>query len=281
MKSDYIEIYHCSDKGLVRELNEDTLASHLDLGLVVLADGMGGCQAGEVASRIAVETVIQDMWQPRKQTESKTLIKNKNCSNGLHRVSILLEQAVVKANQAIFQESEANISRHGMGTTVVTAIFDRDFISIAHIGDSRLYRLRGDEFKLLTKDHSIVQELVDCGLYTEAEARIAPQRHLLTRALGVATDVIVDVQEQHTLPEDIYLFCSDGLSDMLCNEEIAELIQNSRYDLEQAVRALVDAANSKGGVDNISVVLVRILPNSNYPRQWWHRLFSSAKMWFV
>lgn len=280
MKSDSIEIYHCSDKGLVRELNEDTLASHVDLGLVVLADGMGGCQAGEVASRIAVETVMQDMWQPRKKIEHNTL-KNKNYSNGLHQVSILLEQAVIKANQAIFQESEANLNHHGMGTTVVTAIFERDFISIAHIGDSRLYRLRGDEFKLLTRDHSIVQELVDCGLYTEEEARTAPQRHLLTRALGVAAEVIVDVQEQHTLPEDIYLFCSDGLSDMLQNEEIAQIIKNSRYNLEHAMRELVATANHNGGMDNISVALVRILPNSNYQHQWWHRLLNSARIWLA
>jgi serine/threonine protein phosphatase PrpC len=279
MKSDAIEICHCTDKGLVRELNEDTLASNSDLGLVVLADGMGGCQAGEVASRIAVDTVMQDMWQPRKKLDHNPLIKNKN--NGLHRVSILLEQAVVKANQAIFQESEANTSRHGMGTTVVTAIFEQDFISIVHIGDSRLYRLRGDEFKLLTKDHSIVQELVDCGLYTEEEARTAPQRHLLTRALGVAAEVVVDVQEQFTLAEDIYLFCSDGLSDMLRNEEMAQIIKNSRDDLERVARELVMAANYNGGVDNISVVLVRILPNSNYPRQWWHKLFGGSKKWLV
>lgn len=272
MKSDAIEICHCTDKGLVRDLNEDTLASDLDLGLVVLADGMGGCQAGEVASRIAVDTVMQELWQPRKKID-KTVVKNKNYSNGLHQVSILLEQAVVKANQAIFQESEANSSRHGMGTTVVTAVFERDFISIVHIGDSRLYRLRNDEFKLLTKDHSIVQELIDCGLYTEEEARVAPQRHLLTRALGVSAEVVVDVQEQYTLAGDIYLFCSDGLSDMLSNEEIAEIIKTSRHDLSHTARALVDMANFKGGMDNISVVLVRVLPNSSYPRQWWHRMF--------
>lgn len=272
MKSDAIEICHCTDKGLVRDLNEDTLASDLDLGLVVLADGMGGCQAGEVASRIAVDTVMQELWQPRKKID-KTVVKNKNYSNGLHQVSILLEQAVVKANQAIFQESEANSSRHGMGTTVVTAVFERDFISIVHIGDSRLYRLRNDEFKLLTKDHSIVQELIDCGLYTEEEARVAPQRHLLTRALGVSAEVVVDVQEQYTLAGDIYLFCSDGLSDMLSNEEIAEIIRTSRHDLSHTARALVDMANFKGGMDNISVVLVRVLPNSSYPRQWWHRMF--------
>lgn len=272
MKSDAIEICHCTDKGLVRDLNEDTLASDLDLGVVVLADGMGGCQAGEVASRIAVDTVIQDLWQPRKKID-KTVVKNKNYSNGLHQVSILLEQAVVKANQAIFQESEANSSRHGMGTTVVAAVFERDFISIVHIGDSRLYRLRNDEFKLLTKDHSIVQELLDCGLYTEEEARTAPQRHLLTRALGVSVEVVVDVQEQYTVAGDIYLFCSDGLSDMLTNEEIAQVIKDYRDDLAHATRALVDMANFKGGMDNISVVLVRVLPNSSYPNQWWHRMF--------
>ncbi len=272
MKSDAIEICHCTDKGLVRDLNEDTCASDLDLGLVVLADGMGGCQAGEVASRIAVDTVMQELWQPRKKID-KTPIKNKNYANGLHQISILLEQAVVRANQAIFQESEVNSSRHGMGTTVVTAVFERDFISIVHIGDSRLYRLRNDEFKLLTKDHSIVQELIDCGLYTEEEARTAPQRHLLTRALGVATEVVVDVQEQHTVAGDIYLFCSDGLSDMLSNDEIAHVLKNTRDDLSHAARALVDMANFKGGMDNISVVLVRVLPNSSYPRQWWHRMF--------
>lgn len=271
MKSDAIEIYHCTDKGLVRDLNEDTLASDLDLGLVVLADGMGGCQAGEVASRIAVDTVMQDLWQPRKKIDKP--VKNKNYVNGLHQVSILLEQAVVKANQAIFQESEANSSRHGMGTTVVAAVFERDFISIAHIGDSRLYRLRNDEFKLLTKDHSIVQELIECGLYTEEEARTAPQRHLLTRALGVATEVVVDVQEQYTVAGDIYLFCSDGLSDMLTNDEIAQIIKDSRDDLAHATRSLVDMANFKGGMDNISVVVVRVLPNSSYPNQWWHRMF--------
>jgi protein phosphatase len=246
-----VEIACSTDIGRVRHHNEDSIVSDESLGLVVLADGMGGYQAGEVASRIAVDTIKSELMGPLK-----TLPRHKrDAKRGYHSVTVLLEQAVIKANNKIFDAAKQQTTYRGMGTTVVAALFRGDLISIAHVGDSRLYRLRGDEFSQLTKDHSVRQELIDCGFYTPEQARHSPNRNLVTRALGVSNKVSVEIQEFKVLTQDIYLLCSDGLNDMLDDEDMQAILSNSNQTLEQTAQSLVEAANNRGGEDNISVIL--------------------------
>ena len=263
-----IEIVCRTDTGRVREHNEDSLASDEGLRLVVLADGMGGYQAGEVASKIAVETVKEEL----NKTLKKIARHKRDLHRGFHSATVLLEQAVDRANQQIYETAEEHLNYHGMGTTVVAALFHNNFMSIAHVGDSRLYRLRGSEFTQLTKDHSVRQELIDCGFYTPEQARHSPNKNLVTRALGVGNKVSVDIQELGVLVGDIYLLCSDGLNDMLEDEEIRVFLSENAHSLETAAQKLIEAANEKGGEDNISVILVRALGTIKQPQSIWYKL---------
>lgn len=247
------EIATCSNTGLVREHNEDYIAGNESLGIMVLADGMGGYQAGEVASEIAVTTIMNELV-----TSLRSLPPAKQeIANGYHRATILLEQAILKANRAIYETAEQQVLFRGMGTTVVAAAFHNGLISIAHVGDSRLYRFREGELVQLTKDHSVLQELIDCNFFTREQARHSPNRNLVTRALGVNEMVNVDIQEHRILPQDIYLLCSDGLNDMLEDDEIKNVLKDYHPYLEQCALQLVQAANEQGGEDNVSVILAR------------------------
>lgn len=265
-----LEIVCCSDKGLVRDHNEDSLANDEHLGIVVLADGMGGCQAGEVASDMAVKTIMEELRVPFK----KILFNQLDPLYQSHRITGLLERAVIKANKVIYEVAEQQTRYHGMGTTVVAAIFHTNMISIAHVGDSRLYRLRGDEFKQVTIDHSVLQELIECGFYTREQARHSPNKNLVTRALGVSEIVNVDVQEQNVMLGDIYLLCSDGLNDMLEDNDMHAILKDNHFSLEQMAQQLIRAANDEGGEDNISVILVRPLSFSTTKslKSWWKAL---------
>jgi len=260
-----LKIASHSSIGLVRDHNEDTIASAAALGLVVLADGMGGYQAGEVASAVAVSTVLEELTPSLKNLHRSIV------PNGYHPATVLLEQAVIKANTVIYRTAEQQAFLRGMGTTIVAAVFHGDLVSIAHVGDSRLYRLRGHEFKQITVDHSVLQELIDCGFYTREQARRSPNKNLVTRALGVSDTVVVDVQEQLMAAHDIYLLCSDGLNDMLEDSEMHAILKESGDDIENAAQALVNAANDQGGEDNISVILVRTLPSTAKPARNWLR----------
>lgn len=278
-----LELAYCSDTGRVRDHNEDSIAVDAELGLVVLADGMGGYQAGEVASDLAVKTIMANLSEhlPNLPAEKREYINN---NRNLHHSSILLEQAVLAANRIIFEASETEIQYQGMGTTVVAALFSPEFISIAHVGDSRLYRLRNAILAPITVDHSVLQELIECGFFTPEQARHSPNRNLVTRALGVSDAVSVDVQEQPLQNGDIYLLCSDGLNDMLEDGEMQQIL-NLPESLNQLAQRLVDAANEQGGEDNISVLLARPHLSSkidasavaeantqNFP--WWQRLLN-------
>jgi serine/threonine protein phosphatase PrpC len=258
-----LEMSCLSDVGLVRTRNEDCLSCDTAAGLAVLADGMGGYRAGEVASEIAVQTVIHEL---------ATLDFGQ--ANQMHD-RLRLEQTIIKANQEIFQAATEQLKYHGMGTTIVVAWFRQEAIFIGHVGDSRLYRLRNREFQALTKDHSVLQDLIDCGYYTKEQAKNSPHRNLVTRALGVGKNVNVDVQEKTVCNEDIYLLCSDGLHDKLDDGEIKAIIEKYRCDIDLAAQALVAAANNNGGEDNISVILIRILPQElPASRPWWQKLIN-------
>lgn len=258
-----VEMVYRSDTGQVRKHNEDCIGGDNTLGVAILADGMGGYQAGEVASAVAVKTIMEQLY-----TLIKTLSHFKR-----YAATMLLEQAVLKANQVIYNMADRQNHYQGMGTTVVAVLFHNNSMSVAHVGDSRLYRLRGNKFRQLTKDHTVLQDLLDCGYYTPEKARYSHLRHTITRALGIDQKLNVEIQEKSFLKQDIYLLCSDGLSDMLDESDMYNIISKNHNSLEQAAQLLIDAANKKGGKDNISLILVRPLPVAQ--KSWLRKMFSA------
>ncbi len=250
-----IQLAEITDTGKVREHNEDAIGSDADIGLMVLADGMGGYNAGEVASGIAVQT-ITELASEGADRESRNDL---DPSTGLMRQSIVLRDAVVRANKIIFQTAQSQTHCEGMGTTLVCALFYDNKVSLADVGDSRAYRLRGNKFEQLTLDHSLLQELVDRGFYSEEEAQRSTNRNYVTRALGVEPTVEVEVHEFDVLPDDVFLLCSDGLPDMVEDEDIHLTISTFNASLDVVGQQLVNLANEHGGRDNVSVMLAQVL----------------------
>jgi PPM family protein phosphatase len=245
-----LDMASASDRGKVREQNEDCLVADPELGYAVLADGMGGYNAGEVASRIAVETVESEMRKLQERYALDDL--------GSSFVEKLLSDQVVAANVAIYRAAQDDRAYYGMGTTLVMALWHGTNIVVAHVGDSRLYRLRGDLLEQVTRDHSLLQEQIDLGLIDPEQARYSPHRNLVTRALGVDTEVDVEVHTYAAEPDDLYLLCSDGLSDMLDERDLATTLRGGAEDLSGTVLSLVQQANDGGGRDNISVILAQL-----------------------
>jgi protein phosphatase len=250
-----IQFSELTDTGMVRDHNEDAIGTNEDMGLMVLADGMGGYNAGEVASGIAVQTIAELAAEGAHREERNDIDPN----TGLMRQTIVLRDAIARANKIIFQTAQSQTHCEGMGTTLVAAMFYDDKISIAHVGDSRAYRLRDERFEQLTMDHSLLQELVDRGFYSEEEAQRSTNRNYVTRALGVEPTVEVEVQEYDVLPDDIYLLCSDGLPDMVEDEDIHLTISTFNASLDVVGQQLVQVANDNGGRDNVSVMLAEVL----------------------
>ena len=244
-----------TDTGRVREHNEDTISWDSELGLLVLTDGMGGYNAGEVASGIAARTIVNLV---RESLEREDLSK-RDPASGASRPSIILRDAIDRANKIIHQTAQTQPQCQGMGTTVVAALFHDNRITIAHVGDSRLYRFRNDTFEQLTMDHSLLQELVDRGFYTQEEAARAANKNYVTRALGVELALEVEIQEHPVQKGDIYLLCSDGLSDMVQDDDIHLTINTFGASLDAVARQLVQLGNDNGGKDNISVLLAQVL----------------------
>ena len=244
-----------SDTGKVREHNEDAIASDSDIGLYVLADGMGGYNAGEVASGIAVKTIANLVRESFLAMELEGVDK----ATGLHRPGIILRDAIARANKIIHQTSKSQSQCEGMGTTVAAVLFHDNRVAVAHVGDSRVYRLRGDTFEQLTMDHSLLQELVDRGFYSPEEAQRATNKNYVTRALGVETTVDVDVREFPVQVGDWLILCSDGLTDMVEDEDIHLTISTFSANLDTVARQLVQLANDSGGRDNISVLMARVV----------------------
>ena len=250
-----IDFAEFTDTGRVRGHNEDAVGSNPDIGLMVLADGMGGYNAGEVASGIAVQIVSELAVEGANREEREDIDPH----SGLMRQSIVLRDAVYRANKIIFQTAQSQTNCEGMGTTIVACMFYDNKISVAHVGDSRAYRLRGDSFEQLTLDHSLLQELVDRGFYSHDEAQRSTNRNYVTRALGVEPTVEVEVHEHDVLPDDIYLLCSDGLPDMVEDEDIHLTISTFNASLDVIGQQLIEMANDHGGRDNVSVMLAQVL----------------------
>ncbi|MEQ8663666.1 MAG: Stp1/IreP family PP2C-type Ser/Thr phosphatase [Gammaproteobacteria bacterium] len=249
------EVANVSDTGQKRPHNEDSAVTDARLGLAIVADGMGGYKAGEVASAIAAQLILDEVSNALRAGVDGAPDPN----TGMTRAAQALRDAIARANAEVFRTAQEVPQCQGMGTTVVVVLHRGNRVSIAHVGDSRVYRLRGDEFAQVTRDHSLIQELIDRGFFTPEEAAENTPRNLVTRALGIELDVEVDVQEVEAQPGEIYLLCSDGLNDMVDDEEIHLTLSKYSANLAEAASELVRLANEKGGKDNISVVLVRAL----------------------
>lgn len=241
------EICTQTDLGLVRNNNEDAVTFEAASRLCILADGMGGYNAGEIASGMAVAFIKSEMGRWLSQAGKHASAKE---------VRRALEICVENANHSIFNAADANPPYAGMGTTLVVGVFQQDRLILGHVGDSRCYRLRGGDFQQITKDHSLLQEQLDAGLITAEQARTSTNKNLVTRALGVDDTVMLEVHEHRVESGDVYLMCSDGLSDMVSDEGIEDVVSGGA-SLEQKARQLIVIANGAGGRDNISVLLAR------------------------
>jgi protein phosphatase len=250
-----LECVALTDTGKVREHNEDTIGVDGDIGLLVLADGMGGYNAGEVASGIAVKTIVNLV----REAVAREDLEGADKDSGLARPSIILRDAIYRANKIIHQTSKTQPQCEGMGTTVVACLFYDNRVSIAHVGDSRLYRLRAERFEQVTMDHSLLQELVDRGFYSAEEAQRATNKNYVTRALGVEPNVEVEINEQPVQKGDYYVLCSDGLSDMVEDDDIHLTISTFGANLDSVAKQLTQLANDNGGRDNVSVVMAHVL----------------------
>jgi protein phosphatase len=249
-----LEIHGVTDPGRVRPENEDAIGVYPEIGLAVLADGMGGHQAGEVASGMAIDVVSRHFIELfRRAAERESAGELPEAAMEVNAIY----DAVQLANNAIHEMAKARPECAGMGSTLVIAVFYGEKLSVGHVGDSRLYRYRDGELIQITEDHSVVQELVSRGLLTLEEAQHTVGKNLVTRALGVDTNVQPDVAEHDLEDTDVFLLCSDGLNDMLSDEEIRKILAENEEDLDEATHQLINAANDHGGADNVSVILVR------------------------
>jgi protein phosphatase len=243
-----------SDVGRKRKGNEDALILNEDQKLYVVADGMGGHAAGEVASRVAVEAIAefvaltggnQEITWPFGLDDSISYEGNR------------LKTAVRHANSRVLEATRESAEYEGMATTVAAVLVDGDTANLAHVGDSRIYLYHGGTIEQLTRDHSWVNEQIETGAISPEQARSHPLRNVVTRALGGRADLLVDIQSRRMAPGDLLLLCSDGLTTMVQDAEIARILGEAGGDVQRAAAALVREANEKGGEDNITVLLLK------------------------
>jgi len=250
-----LDIASATDPGIVRSHNEDAIAADAGLGLAVLADGMGGYNAGEVASGLTTQVLMTEM----ERVLRKVAPHAPDATSGRPQGQRLLLEQIAKANTSVFQAAQSQPQYSGMGTTLVTGLFYDNGVTFAHIGDSRAYRLRGGELVQLTRDHSLLQEQIDCGMITPEQARYSNNKNLVTRALGIDPSVDAEITHTDARLGDLFLLCSDGLTDMVPDEDIGLALQALAPNLKLAAQQLVRMANDNGGRDNVSVILVRIV----------------------
>ena len=268
---DMVEMVGVTDPGCVRKSNEDNFAVEPDLGLLVVADGMGGHNSGEVASDISCKTIVE---YARQMLGGDKSIVPEGGSAGLTARGRQLEFFVKSANAVIYEKGRAFPKDAGMGTTVVAALVDSKSMTVAHVGDSRLYLWRRGELTQLTEDHSLVGEQVKRGQITPDQASRSNLQNILTRALGAERDVQVDVAEHPLLPGDLVLLATDGLSKMVVDAEVASVIAEEK-DPQKIVDVLIAKSLAAGGVDNISIVAAKIpaLDHSGGVKKLMSRLF--------
>jgi serine/threonine protein phosphatase PrpC len=250
-----LELASKTDTGRIRSKNEDAIALSSTLGIAILADGMGGYSAGEVASRIATDVLRESLEEGLDRLESQ--LQDLLTTRG-RQIQNLMVESIQRANSAIIEAARVEPEYQGMGTTLVAAVFHVDKITVAHVGDSRAYRFRQGELTQITRDHSLLQEQIDAGLISPEWARFSQNKNLVTRALGVDPEMEVEIHDHPIEPGEIYLLCSDGLSDMLTDEEMCDALIMCGSALQSACDVLVQKANDNGGHDNISVILARV-----------------------
>lgn len=267
-----LEVVTHTDPGMIRSHNEDAVFGDAALGLAILADGMGGYNAGEVASGMATTLLATNFAQlvPTSQPQLREV-------GGERQAHRHFFDQISDANLAIFNAAQSQPQYAGMGTTLVFAWFYDNLLSVAHVGDSRLYRLRGGLFEQLTRDHSLLQEQLDSGMITAEDARHSQNKNLVTRALGVDSSVEPEIHDYDVAVGDIFLLCSDGLNDMVEDGEIGLTLETLGSNLALAADQLVQMANDNGGRDNVSVILVKVRGDYSVPRSWWRKLLAWLK----
>ena len=268
-----IDAVSCTDPGRVRTQNEDAVYVRAADGLAILADGMGGYNAGEVASGMAITLLAAEMEKSLRDRSPQALAGD----SGDALAVAYLREHIAEANAAVYRAAESQPQYQGMGTTLVMGLFHDNRVTLAHIGDSRCYRYRAGSLEAITRDHSFLQDQIDSGMLSAEEARFSANRNLVTRALGVDATVDPEIRSLPVLPGDIYLFCSDGLNDMLEDDEIASALHGVGADLASAASTLVRMANEAGGRDNVSVILLRIKSDYHAPRNWAERFAAWLK----
>jgi protein phosphatase len=267
-----IEMASATHTGMVRAHNEDSIGTDATIGLAVLADGMGGYNAGEVASGIAVALITKET----RETVLRIPPYESDAETGEPMANRILRNVITRANSSIYQAANSQPQYAGMGTTLVVALLCDNYISVAHIGDSRLYRLRGSQLEQLTRDHSLLQEQIDSGMITKEMARRSQNKNLVTRAVGIEPDVEADVNNFEAAEGDMFLLCSDGLNDMVEDDDIHLTLSTLSANLPLAASQLVQMANDNGGRDNISVILIRVKRSFAAERG----LLGRLKAWF-
>lgn len=269
---DALEIASQTHSGMVRSHNEDSVACEPACGLVVLADGMGGYNAGEVASGIAISVVATEISHRLKEASPT----DRDEASGEELGVLLLRDNIQKANLSIYHAAQSQPQYAGMGTTIVSGLFYDNRLVAGHVGDSRMYRLRGEVLEAITRDHSLLQEQLDSGMISTADARQSKNKNLVTRAVGIDADVAPEIHVHDVQVGDIYLLCSDGLNDMVEDDDIQSTLYAMQGNLPLAASQLIQAANDNGGRDNVSVILVKVKGEFAAPTGWLARLLA----WF-
>ena len=268
-----LEIVRLTDVGRQRDHNEDAVSSDDTLGFVVLADGMGGYKAGEVASQMAVLSITSELMK----TMTSRCPGKVDSELGKQAEATLLLNAVKNANEVIYSVSQSQQQCAGMGTTLVVSVFTNNKLLVGHIGDSRMYRLRSKLLVQITEDHSLLQEQIKLGLITPEQAKFSSNRNLVTRALGVDPEVELELNEYDVEVGDIYLLCSDGLTDIVEDSLIQSTLNRFTSDMNIAARMLVQLANENGGKDNISVILIKVNGTFECTNSWRDNFFGWLK----
>jgi protein phosphatase len=268
-----LEMASATHTGMVRAHNEDAIGTDPSIGLAVLADGMGGYNAGEVASGIAVALISKES----RDMLSRVASNERDRGTGELMAIKILRNVIGRANASIFQAANSQPQYAGMGTTLVVALLADNQLIVAHVGDSRLYRLRGDELEQLTRDHSLLQEQIDSGMITKEMARRSQNKNLVTRAVGIEPQVEADIHTYEAVEGDMFLLCSDGLNDMVDDEDILLTLASLKANLPLAANQLVQMANDNGGRDNVSVILIRVKKPFPAEKGW----LSRVKAWFA
>ena len=269
---DALEIISLTNPGMVRSHNEDSVACDAACGLVVLADGMGGYNAGEVASGIAVSVVATEVCQRLQEASPIECDEESGDDLGV----ALLRDNIRKANLSIYQAAQSQPQYSGMGTTIVAGLFYDNSVVVGHVGDSRTYRLRDGVLETITRDHSLLQEQIDSGMISIEDARQSKNKNLVTRAVGIDADVVPEIHVHDVRRGDIYLLCSDGLNDMVEDEDIQSTLYAMQGNLPLAAEQLIQQANDNGGRDNVSVILVKVKGEFAASRGWLAKLLN----WF-